>query len=385
MNPKKLSTYAIFALLTLTLISCSSTNQAVNESLKQTTPQVALVEAEKQDWYFHSIVDTAFVSNHISIPMPENVMLIDARPYKSKYINGHIPGAVSIPYSQFDKNIEKLPKDKETLLIFYCGGPACKLSHKSAKKAENLGYKNIKVYALGFPDWIDTPENYASVSVDYVAQAIGKNKALIIDSRPKQPKFDKGHIPSAINIPFSQFEKLKGKLPRDPATPLIFYCGGLKCRLSHKSAAAAIAMGYTHVKVFSMGYPEWKKTFGENVSQQIQVKAGEMEGSMNIESFKDIAANRPDSIMIVDVRDKDEFQKGNITTSVNIPIDNLEDKISDLPTDKPVVFVCPTGARSGEAFYMVQDVKPSLKNVFYIEGAVTFKKNGTFEIKKPKE
>jgi rhodanese-related sulfurtransferase len=47
-----------------------------------------------------------------------------------------------------------------------------------------------------------------------------------VDSRPKKPKYDKGHIPSAISLPFSQFEKLKGKLPRDKETPLIFYCGG---------------------------------------------------------------------------------------------------------------------------------------------------------------
>jgi rhodanese-related sulfurtransferase len=40
-------------------------------------------------------------------------MLIDARPYKPKYIKGHIPMAVSIPDSQFDKMTDKLPADKE--------------------------------------------------------------------------------------------------------------------------------------------------------------------------------------------------------------------------------------------------------------------------------
>jgi len=51
------------------------------------------------------------------------VMIIDSRPYKPKYVNGHIPTAVSIPDSQFDKMTDKLPQDKNTLLIFYCGGP----------------------------------------------------------------------------------------------------------------------------------------------------------------------------------------------------------------------------------------------------------------------
>ena len=71
-----------------------------------------------------------------------------------------------------------------------------------------------------------TKGNYASVSVEYVAKQIDGNTALVIDSRPKKPKYDKGHITSAVSIPESQFEKLQGKLPRDSQTPLIFYCGG---------------------------------------------------------------------------------------------------------------------------------------------------------------
>jgi rhodanese-related sulfurtransferase len=54
-----------------------------------------------------------------------------------------------------------------------------------------------------------------------------------------------------------------------------------------------------------------------------------------------------------------------------------------LPMDKPIVFVCGTGARSGESFYMLQDLRPEMKNVYYLEGELTFKKDGSFEIKEP--
>jgi len=77
----------------------------------------------KSDWKFHDIVDFAFVKQHVTIPMPDNVMLIDSRPARAKYDKGHIPMAVSIPDSKFDKMIDKLPKDKSALLIFYCQGP----------------------------------------------------------------------------------------------------------------------------------------------------------------------------------------------------------------------------------------------------------------------
>jgi 3-mercaptopyruvate sulfurtransferase SseA len=77
----------------------------------------------KADWHYHDIVDVAFVQQYAKMPKPQGVMIVDSRPYKPKYVNGHIPTAVSIPDSQFDKMTDKLPQDKNTLLIFYCGGP----------------------------------------------------------------------------------------------------------------------------------------------------------------------------------------------------------------------------------------------------------------------
>ena len=49
---------------------------------------------------------------------------------------------------------------------------------------------------------------------------------MIIDSRPKRPKYDKGYIPSAISIPDSKFDELKGNLPENKDSLLIFYCQG---------------------------------------------------------------------------------------------------------------------------------------------------------------
>ena len=244
-------------------------------------------------WMFHDIVDAAFVKANIAVPMPENVILIDARPYKGKYVSGYIPGAVSIPFSQFDKNINLLPTDKNALLIYYCQGVKCKLSHKSAKKAEKLGYTNVKVYAKGYPEWISLKGNYGAFEAEHVAKLIADNNTVIVDARPLKTKFVKGHIPTAVSIPFSQFDTLKGKLPRDINTPIVFYCGGLKCRLSHKSAVKAIEMGYTNVKVFDKGYPEWKKMYGAS-KEAMQVTAGTVEGSIDIKRFKDILEKDPD-------------------------------------------------------------------------------------------
>jgi hypothetical protein len=49
---------------------------------------------------------------------------------------------------------------------------------------------------------------------------------LIVDVRPKQPKFDIGFIPTAVNIPLSKFDEMTDQLPKDKNDLLIFYCEG---------------------------------------------------------------------------------------------------------------------------------------------------------------
>jgi len=233
---------------------------------------------------------------------------------------------------------------------------------------------------------LKVPGNYPSISVEWVKKQID-NKAdmVVIDSRPKRKKYDKGHVATAISIPDSQFDKLKNQLPKDKTKLLVFYCGGLKCPLSHKSAKKAIGLGYTNAKVFSAGYPAWKELVGTTAAKPAitQVKAGKEEGSIDIESFKKILNENSDSIFLVDVRDPDEFAAGTFKKAINIPSDELEGKINSLPSDKPIVFVCSTGARSGEAFYMVQDIRPELKEVYYLEAEITYNKDGSYKIVKP--
>lgn len=141
-------------------------------------------------------------------------------------------------------------------------------------------------------------------------------------------------------------------------------------------------MGYSNVKVFAAGYPAWKKAYGA-APAAVAVKAGSAEGSIDIVTFKQIIKENPDSIMLIDVRDPDEYAAGAFKTAVNIPTDELEKKIATLPADKPIVFVCNTGARSGEAFYMVQDIRPELKKVYYLEAETIYNKDGSVKINKP--
>ncbi|MGA9946425.1 MAG: rhodanese-like domain-containing protein [Candidatus Cybelea sp.] len=50
---------------------------------------------------------------------------------------------------------------------------------------------------------------------------------------------------------------------------------------------------------------------------------------------------------LLDVREPEEIADGLIVGSVNIPMDEVEQRLSELPTDRDIVVICHVGARSG--------------------------------------
>ncbi len=139
------------------------------------------------------------------------------------------------------------------------------------------------------------------------------------------------------------------------------------------------------MKVFSAGYPAWKKIAGGAAPKvAVEIKAGAEEGNIDIANFKQILKESPDSILLIDVRDAEEYQKGHFKTAVNMSVDDVEKNVKTLPNTKPIVFVCNTGAQSGEAYYLVQDMRPELKKVYFLDATCTYKKDGSVEIKKTK-
>jgi rhodanese-related sulfurtransferase len=342
-------------------------------------------------WYKH-LVNLDFVKKQAAIPKIDGVMLIDSRPTARKYDIGHIPTAVNIPDTSFDKLAPTmLPKDKAMLLVFYCEGYDCILSHSSAAKAEALGYTNVRVFAEGFPGWV-AGGNLPAVSVAYIKKLIDEKAPMtLIDARPKARKYDLGYIPTAINIPDSQFDSLAPKmLPADKAAPLYFYCEGLACVLSNDSALKAVKLGYTNVKVVPEGYPAWVKAYGPGptaaagaapaAAKAPAIEAGKEAGSIAVASFERIFKEAPDSVFLIDVRDPKEFDNGTFKGAINMPLSTLEKNLDKLPTGKPIIFFCGAGARSGEAHDLVKLHKPEMKTVF-LDADIKWTKDGAYTIK----
>lgn len=79
------------------------------------------------------------------------VTLIDVNGSAS-YKEGHIPGAIDFQ-SQKAELAKLLPKEKDALVVAYCGNEHCAAYAKAAQAAVDLGYTNVKHYSGGLAGW----------------------------------------------------------------------------------------------------------------------------------------------------------------------------------------------------------------------------------------
>ncbi|QSO50271.1 rhodanese-like domain-containing protein [Alicyclobacillus curvatus] len=78
---------------------------------------------------------------------------------------------------------------------------------------------------------------------------------------------------------------------------------------------------------------------------------------------------KPNSVEVIDVREPHEYKGGHIAVAKNIPLGQLDGKLSSLPKDKEVVFVCRSGSRSMMACNKAK--KAGLQSIYNLSGGMT--------------
>ena len=63
-----------------------------------------------------------------------------------------------------------------------------------------------------------------------------------------------------------------------------------------------------------------------------------------MEKFKDIKITT-----IIDVRSTDEFMGGHVPGSINIPLNEIPDRLEEFVGKENIIFCCASGNRSGQA------------------------------------
>ena len=85
----------------------------------------------------------------------EEFIILDTRE-QDEFDEGHIPGAILLPYTEIEDKAEKMLPDKDTQILVYCrSGRRSKIASESLAK---LGYTNVKEFG-GIIDWTWALEN----------------------------------------------------------------------------------------------------------------------------------------------------------------------------------------------------------------------------------
>ena len=92
-----------------------------------------------------------------------------------------------------------------------------------------------------------------------VEKMIADKMRMIIDVRHSDD-FALGHLPGAVSYPLDEFDNQIQKilLGIKRAEPLLIYCSGPECNMSHIFAERLTHLKYTDIKIFSGGYRAWK-------------------------------------------------------------------------------------------------------------------------------
>jgi rhodanese-related sulfurtransferase len=82
--------------------------------------------------------------------------------------------------------------------------------------------------------------------------------AFFLDAR-RPADFEAGHIANALNLPAEEFEQHFPTLAPmlSPESPLVVYCDGVECDLSHRLVEELRQHGYTNVHMLFNGWTAW--------------------------------------------------------------------------------------------------------------------------------
>jgi len=88
---------------------------------------------------------------------------------------------------------------------------------------------------------------------------------------------------------------------------------------------------------------------------------------ISVEEVFDVIENNED-YFILDVRTQEEYDEGHIEGAMNIPVDKLENRLDELPEDKPIIVYCRSGIRSNNASNIL--IENGFTRVYDMDGGI---------------
>jgi len=79
-----------------------------------------------------------------------------------------------------------------------------------------------------------------------------------------------------------------------------------------------------------------------------------------------------ENLVIIDMRNPHEFVTGHLNNALNIPVNELESRLDEVPYGVPVLVHCIRGMRSMRGFEILRDMRPDIEELYHIDGEPIF-------------
>ena len=213
---------------------------------------------------------------------------------------------------------------------------------------------------------------------------------VILDVRDKTQS-GQAHIKGAVAMPTSELQAMTqefikqqkvAELPgvSDLRAPVIVYAD------SHTSNEALLAYkelrtwGYSNTTVLKDGFSAWQAarlpTANGAAATEIVFEKKLAPGAIDPKEF--IALQQSgEGVYLIDVRTDQEAAAGMIRGARHIPLEKLEDMLTELPSEKEILIYCANGIRA-EMAHQTLSAK-GIRNR-YLNETVTIAKDGSFKI-----
>ncbi len=175
---------------------------------------------------------------------------------------------------------------------------------------------------------------------------------LVVDTRPAA-QFRAGHLPGALNLPDGgKFETWLGSVV-GPAEP--FYLLGVDAAALDVVLRKAAKIGYErHVKGLLTTPPPARLTATGTLANADAVRAD------------------ASGYTVVDVRNASEFAQKLFPVTIEIPLHQLRERLSEIPVNKPILVHCAGGYRSAAGASIISAAFPKQRVEDLSEAVTTF-------------
>ncbi len=256
---------------------------------------------------------------------------------------GKILGAQTAGYDGVDKRLDVLST------AISAGITLEDLSELDLSYAPPFGSANDPVNMAAFAG-LNRMSGYSPSLTAAEVEDFVRNRQLVLVDIQDYFAHQKGSVQGAPNVPAEKVLEALREIPKETAVLIYDETG----KTAHRVVRQLLLNGYTGAHYISGGYPSLER-HARAVGFEflpVPVKAPEarnLDETANKEertesSGTSIDMNGP---IVIDVRTPEEFAMGAVPHAVNIPLDQLAQRIDELgSTDREITLYCASGARS---------------------------------------